>query len=64
MPNVSKPSGWKEGKSFYSEAMVEFGFIKDAWRNHVMHGSRKYGKDDAQKILEHTKHLTRHMAKV
>jgi hypothetical protein len=28
-----KPRGWKKDRQFYSESFVEFGYLKDAWRN-------------------------------
>ena len=28
---------WKEQQKFYSQAATHFMFLKDAWRNHVMH---------------------------
>jgi hypothetical protein len=35
--NSSFGADWKEQRKFYSQAATHFMFLKDAWRNHVMH---------------------------
>jgi hypothetical protein len=35
--NASFGPDWKEQQRFYSQAATHFMFLKDAWRNHVMH---------------------------
>jgi HEPN domain-containing protein len=49
-------------KSFYSECCIEFDYIKDAWRNVIMHSSHTYDERDAKTILEHTHNLLRTIA--
>ena len=46
-------SDWRADKEFYSQAVVEFRFFKDAWRNHVAHGRARYNEGEARNIFEH-----------
>jgi len=59
----NKPRNWRKDKQFFAETFVEFGYIKDAWRNHVMHASTKYTADEAKKIIQHVKSVMQHIAK-
>jgi len=38
-----------------SEAATNFTFLKDAWRNHVMHARESYGDESARSILSHAR---------
>jgi len=42
---------WKADEPFYSEAATHFRFVKNAWRNHTMHGKDKYDEELAKTIL-------------
>ena len=44
---------WRGDKEFYSQAIVEFRFFKDAWRNHVAHGRARYNEGEARNIFDH-----------
>jgi hypothetical protein len=45
---------WKEQQRFCSQAATQFRFLKDAWRNHVMHVSNvPYDAGRAFSILVH-----------
>lgn len=48
---------------FYSECAVEFGYFKDAWRNHVMHARRSYSENESKKIMEHVENFMRRLAR-
>jgi hypothetical protein len=54
---------WKEQQKFCSEAASQFLFLKDAWRNHIMHLSDVYDEGRALSILRHTNDLMRTLAK-
>jgi hypothetical protein len=41
-------------EKFFGEAATHFYFIKNAWRNHVVHGRDSYGDGEAEKIMQHT----------
>lgn len=53
---------WKAEKAFYSEAAGHFLFIKDCWRNYVMHFKGHYDEDKAATILQHTRELLIHLS--
>jgi hypothetical protein len=40
---------------FYSEVAQQFRYFKDAWRNHVAHFHDEYDKDQAHRVLIHTR---------
>lgn len=44
---------WKKDEQFYSEVALSFRFLKNAWRNHVMHGREFYDRMEAEKIVTH-----------
>jgi hypothetical protein len=50
-------------KAFYSDCCTEFKYIKDAWRNVIMHLSYSYDEKDAKRILEHSRNLLKTIAK-
>ena len=48
----------KESKqTFYSEVAMQLRYIKNAWRNHVMHARRVYEEKDAREIWWHVKRM-------
>ncbi len=53
---------YKEQQQFYSEAAVHFMFVKDAWRNHVMHVRHTYDEERATAICGHVQAFMRHLA--
>jgi hypothetical protein len=53
---------WKDQQKFYGEAARHFMFIKNSWRNHVMHVRDEYDEGKALSILQHTKELTTHLS--
>jgi hypothetical protein len=54
---------WKEQQKFCSEAASQFMFLKDAWRNHIMHLSDVYDEGKALSVLRHVHELMRTLAK-
>jgi hypothetical protein len=57
-----KPQHWKRDRQFYSEAFLEFGYLKDAWRIYAMHGREHYDEERATSILSHVTAFIRHLA--
>lgn len=45
----------KEQQSFYAQAAIHFGLLKDAWRNHTMHVRAKYTEREAEQIFSSVK---------
>jgi hypothetical protein len=54
---------WKEKQMFYSQAATHFMFLKDAWRNHIMH-IRDVPYDDGRafSILDHARQFMQALA--
>jgi len=48
---------WKEQQKFYSQAATHFMFLKDAWRNHIMHVRDVYDEGRALSIFSHVREL-------
>jgi hypothetical protein len=46
---------WKQHEQFYSEAALDFRFIKNAWRNYAVHGHNTYDRHEAYEILTHVR---------
>lgn len=57
-----KPRNWKTDEKFYSEAIVHFRFLKDAWRNYSMHVYERYDPESARAIFNHVKSFMQHLA--
>jgi hypothetical protein len=55
-------SDWKDQQKFYGEAARHLMFIKNSWRNHVMHVRDEYDEGKALSILQHTRELTTHLS--
>ncbi len=45
-----------------SEAALQLRAIKNAWRNHAMHGAGRYGEEDALRVYESVKFLMQTLA--
>jgi hypothetical protein len=54
---------WKEQQKFCSQAASQFMFLKDAWRNHIMHLSDVYDEGKALSVLRHVHELMQILAK-
>ena len=54
---------WKnEGEQFFAQAATHFRMIKDAWRNHAMHGRDKYTEEEAEVIYGSVRSFMRHLS--
>lgn len=58
---VSRQDGSDEER-WASEAVVQFRAIKNAWRNHAMHGRATYDEEQAMGVFEAVRALMRHLA--
>jgi hypothetical protein len=47
----------QQAQEFYYPALQDIRAIKEAWRNHVMHGRSEYTAPDAEAVLSHVKRL-------
>ena len=57
-PNLPRGDCLREKyDNLYSDCAAQFGFFKDAWRNHVDHNREVYDKDSAHSILMHVRHF-------
>jgi hypothetical protein len=61
--NSSFGVDWKEQQKFCSEAASQFMFLKDAWRNHIMHLSDVYDEGKTLSVFRHVQELMRTLAK-
>ncbi len=61
--NPSFGADWREQRTFYSEAARHFRFLKDAWRNHIMHLGDAYDEGRALSVLTHVHELMQTLAK-
>lgn len=53
---------WKEQQKFCAEAASQFMFLKDAWRNHIMHLGDVYDEGKALSVLTHVRMVMRALA--
>ena len=53
---------WKTDESFYSEAATHFRMVKNAWRNHTMHGKQQYDEERTKDILGSVSGFMCHLA--
>jgi hypothetical protein len=58
----TKPANWKADEEKYSDIAKEFRYLKNAWRNHVMHIRQKYDFEEALGVFRHVCEFTQHMA--
>jgi hypothetical protein len=55
---------WKEQQKFYSQAATHFMFLKDGWRNHVMHvRDVPYDEGTAYSVFDHVRQFMQTLAK-
>jgi hypothetical protein len=54
---------WKNQQKFCSEAASQFMFLKEAWRNHIMHLGDVYDEGKALSVLRHVHELMQVLAK-
>jgi hypothetical protein len=55
---------WKEQQKFFSQAATHFMFLKDAWRNHVMHARDvPYDEGTAFSVFDHVRQFMQALAK-
>lgn len=54
---------WKDKQKFYSEAASQFMFLKEAWRNYVMHVGDVYDEGKALSVLTHVRVVMKALAK-
>jgi hypothetical protein len=59
---ATRGSAWRKESPFYAEAATQFGFVRNAWRNHAMHIRDKYDEERARRIYDHTRDLMKHLA--
>lgn len=62
MNEANTGKDWKLKRDYYSEAALQFTYFKDAWRNHVMHGSDNYNEEQAKIIFNHVKEFMEHLS--
>ncbi len=51
----TKPAHWKKGEKHYADLAKEFRYVKNAWRNHVMHVRDKYTPEEALTVFRHVR---------
>jgi len=61
--NPSFGTDWREQRTFYSDVARHFRFLKDAWRNHIMHLGDEYDEGKALSVLRHVHELMQTLAK-
>jgi hypothetical protein len=49
-------------QQFYSSCFEDIKFVKDAWRNHIMHTRQQYDRDQAVSVLVHVMGIMQRMA--
>lgn len=54
---LSKGADREKKQTFCSEIAMQFRYIKNAWRNHVMHGRTTYKEKEAREIWWHVKRM-------
>ena len=61
--NPSFGTDWREQRTFYSDVARHFRFLKDAWRNHIMHLGDEYDEGKALSVLRHVHELMQTLVK-
>jgi hypothetical protein len=54
------PRAWE--RTFFAQAFADFRYFADAWRNHAMHASARYGEQEAEQVFEHVRSFMQHLA--
>lgn len=60
---MQKSTHGAEEEQWASEAVLQLRAIKNAWRNHAMHGGLRYGEEDAVRIFESVKFFMQTLAR-
>lgn len=60
--NATKPPDWKKEEQHYSDVAKEFRYLKNAWRNHVVHVRNKYTPTEAETVFAHVREFIQHLA--
>lgn len=55
LKGIQKSTHGSSEEQWASEAAIQLRAIKNAWRNHAMHGNIRYGEEDAVRIFESVK---------
>ncbi len=54
---------WKDkDEPFFAQAATHFRLVKNAWRNHAMHGKEKYTDEEAKEIYDSVRSFMRHLS--
>lgn len=59
---MRKASAGVDGEQWASEAVLQLRAVKNAWRNHAMHGRVRYNEDEAVRIFDSVKYLMQALA--
>ena len=59
---TSDPKWKNEDEQFFAQSAIHFRMIKDAWRNHAMHGRDKYTDEEAEGIYDSVSSFMRHLS--
>lgn len=62
MKSLPKGRRKSDDLKFYSEVAKEFRYLKDAWRNHVMHTRTFYDEHQAMSIMAHMQEFLNHLS--
>jgi len=61
--DASFGADWKDQQKFYAQAATHFMFLKDAWRNHIMHiRDVPYDEGRAFSVLDHVRQFMQALA--
>jgi len=60
--DIRKSSSGEEAEQWASEAVLQLRAVKNAWRNHAMHGRVRYSEDEAVRIFDSVKYLMQTLA--
>jgi HEPN domain-containing protein len=53
----------KKNLQLYAQCVIEFGYFKDAWRNHVMHETTYFDEHGAKSIMDHVQNFMQNISK-
>lgn len=59
---MRKANAGTEGEQWASEAVLQLRAVKNAWRNHAMHGRVRYNEEEAIRIFDSVKYLMQALA--
>jgi len=59
---IRKSNAGVDSEQWASEAVLQLRAIKNAWRNHAMHGRVRYNEDEAIRIFDSVKYLMQSLA--